>query len=120
VAGAEFVQGAAAAAWSDDAHVADRKAVFQAKRHLVLPALRRLGYEIGASEGTFFLWLRVPPGGRDLGDAHAHAARLLEAGIIVSPGDAFGPGGEGYVRVALVPPLETCRAALAIWERTGV
>lgn len=119
VAGAEFVQGAALAAWSDDMHVAERKAAFKAKRDLVLPALRRLGYEVGASEGTFFLWLRVPPSGRDRGDAHAHAARLLEAGIIVSPGDAFGPGGEGYVRVALVPPLETCRAALAVWERVG-
>lgn len=120
VAGAEFVQAAAVAAWSDDAHVAERAAVFKAKRDLVLPALRRLGYEVRASEGTFFLWLRVPPGGRDGGDAHAHAARLLESGIIVSPGDAFGPGGEGYVRVALVPPLETCRAALEVWERIGI
>jgi acetylornithine aminotransferase len=116
VAGAEFVQGAAAAAWSDDAHAAERKAIFKAKRDLVLPALRRFGYEVRASEGTIFLWLRVPPEGRDRGDAHAHAARLLEAGILVSPGDAFGPGGEGYVRVALVPPLDACRRALAVWE----
>ncbi len=120
VAGTEFVQGAAVAAWSDDAHVAERKAVFEAKRDLVLPALRRLGYEVGASEGTFFLWPKVPASGRDRGDAYAHSARLLEAGIIVSPGDTFGPGGEGYVRVALVPPLETCRAALAVWERIGI
>ncbi len=116
VAGPEFVQAAATAAWSDDRHVEARRAVFKAKRDLVLPRLRRLGYEVGASEGTFFLWLRVPPGGRDRGDAHAHAARLLEAGIIVSPGDAFGPGGEGYVRVALVPPIDRCREALSVWE----
>jgi succinyldiaminopimelate transaminase len=116
VAGAEFVQAAAAVAWADDAHAEARRAVFKAKRDLVLPALRRSGYEVRASEGTIFLWLRVPPGGRDRGDAHAHAARLLESGIIVSPGDAFGSGGEGYVRVALVPTLEACRAALRVWE----
>lgn len=115
VVGAEFVQGAAVAAWSDDAHVAERRAIFKAKRDLLVPALRRLGYEVGASEGTFFLWLRLPPSGRDRGDARAHAARLIEAGILVSPGDAFGPGGEGYVRAALVPPIEVCREALSVW-----
>jgi succinyldiaminopimelate transaminase len=120
VAGPEFVLAAATAAWRDDRHVEARRAVFEAKRAAMLPALRRLGYEVGASEGTFFLWLRVPPGGRDRGDARAHAARLLDAGLIVSPGDAFGPGGEGYVRVALVPPLQACRAALAVWEGVGL
>ncbi|HWP34956.1 MAG TPA: succinyldiaminopimelate transaminase [Thermodesulfobacteriota bacterium] len=117
VAGAEFVQGAAVAAWSDDGHVAERRAIFRAKRELMRPALERLGYRVRASEGTFFLWLALPPGGRDRGDARAHATRLLEAGILVAPGDAFGPGGEGHIRVALVPPLEACREALAVWER---
>ena len=43
---------------------------------------------------------------------------LLEAGIVVAPGTAFG-AGEGYVRVALVPTLGECDAAIAAWERVG-
>ena len=42
--------------------------------------------------------------------------RLLEAGIIVAPGSSFGPGGEGFFRVALVPKLEECEEAIARWE----
>ena len=41
-------------------------------------------------------------------------AELLERGIIVSPGEMFGPSGEGYVRLALVPTLEECERAAAI------
>ena len=44
------------------------------------------------------------------------AARLLEHGVVVSPGSFFGPAGEGYVRFALVPSLEDCERAVAILE----
>jgi len=36
---------------------------------------------------------------------------LLDAGIVVSPGRFFGEGGEGFIRLALVPTLEECQAA---------
>jgi LL-diaminopimelate aminotransferase len=41
--------------------------------------------------------------------------RLLEEGIVVAPGRSFGAGGEGYVRVALVPGLEECGRAIERW-----
>ena len=44
-------------------------------------------------------------------------ARLLEHGIVVSPGESFGAGGEGYFRLALVPTLEQIEQAIAVWER---
>jgi aspartate/methionine/tyrosine aminotransferase len=37
--------------------------------------------------------------------------RLLEGGVVVAPGSFFGPEGEGYVRMAMVPALEACRRA---------
>ncbi len=43
--------------------------------------------------------------------------RLMDEGIVVAPGSAFGAGGEGYIRVALVPNLEECREAIGRWER---
>jgi aspartate/methionine/tyrosine aminotransferase len=59
-----------------------------------------------------FLWLEVP-GGESSED---FAARLLEHGLIVSPGTFFGPAGEGYWRLALVPSEEECKLAAAILE----
>jgi N-succinyldiaminopimelate aminotransferase len=110
-----FVQRAAVTAWGDEAHVVETRARYAAKRDLVLPALRSAGLEPSGGDASFFLWLRVPDGG----DAEAFALRLLdELGIVVAPGPFFGPGGEGHVRVALVPTVEECRRAaelLASW-----
>ena len=44
-----------------------------------------------------------------------YAEALLTARIIASPGEAFGPGGEGWVRLALVPTVAACRDAVAAW-----
>ena len=60
-----------------------------------------------------YLWLEVP------GDetSEEFASRLLEHGLIVSPGSFFGPAGEGYWRIALVPTEDECRRAATILER---
>jgi aspartate/methionine/tyrosine aminotransferase len=50
-------------------------------------------------------------------NADAFFARLLEHGIVVSPGESFGLGGEGYFRMALVPRLDQIEQALQVWER---
>lgn len=100
----EFVQGAAIAAWSDDDHASERRAIFTEKRRVLRAAFDDLGYEIVASHAGLYLWIRVD-------DDMAVTDRLLEEGIVVSPGRFFGPGGEGYIRLALVPTVEECAAA---------
>ena len=106
VAPPTIVQRAAVAAWGDEAHVREIRARYAAKREALLPALRAAGMEPAGGDATFFLWLRVE------GDAEAFALRLLdEHGIVVAPGPFFGAGGEGHVRVALVPTVERCREA---------
>jgi acetylornithine aminotransferase len=111
VASPDFVSAAATAAWSDDAHSAERRATFRRKRDLFAAFFREHGLEVHGSEATLYLWVRVPAGL----DAAGYALRLLEAGIVVAPGTAFG-AGEGYVRVALVPTLEECQAAIDCWR----
>jgi aspartate/methionine/tyrosine aminotransferase len=106
-----FVQAAAAAAWSDQAHVDERRAVFAAKRARMLALLDELGLEVSGSEATFYLWLRVP-GGDDL----AYAEGLLAHGLVVTPGRAFGDGGEGWLRLALVPTLAGLEEAATRWH----
>jgi acetylornithine aminotransferase len=103
----EFVQAAAIAAWSDDAHPEVRRKIFSAKRAILADAFASLGYRVAASEGALYLWVEV-------GDDSAVSRRLLEAGVIVSPGTAFGFGGEGYIRLALVPTVEACEEAVEV------
>jgi LL-diaminopimelate aminotransferase len=110
VATQSFVQDAAVAAWGDEAHVEKRRRVFGEKRALFTEFFGRVGLEYLPTEASFYLWVAVPGG-----DDEAYALRLMEEGIIVAPGRAFGPGGEGYVRIALVPGLEDCDSAIQRW-----
>jgi succinyldiaminopimelate transaminase len=107
----EFIERAGAAAWSDDAHAAQRRTVFAAKYAVLAAGLAAKGIEILPSSAGLYLWARVPGDG----DADRFAARCLERGIVISPGGFFGGGGEGWFRLALVPSIDACRAALAVW-----
>jgi succinyldiaminopimelate transaminase len=100
----EFVQAAAIAAWGDDEHVAERREIFRQKRAILGKAFDSLGYSISGSVAGIYLWVGVD-------DDLAITERLLEDGILVTPGRQFGPGGEGYIRLALVPALEDCDQA---------
>ncbi|HEX2098267.1 MAG TPA: succinyldiaminopimelate transaminase [Rubrobacteraceae bacterium] len=115
VASPNFVQKAAAAAWQDDAHVLERNRVFGEKRALFVNFLERMSLHALSTRAGLYLWVEVPEGYG--GDDEAYALRLLEEGIIVAPGSSFGPGGEGFFRIALVPNLEGCKQAIERWER---
>jgi succinyldiaminopimelate transaminase len=96
----EFVQRASVVAWNDERHVDETRARYRAKRDVMIPAIEAKGWKIVASQATMYLWVVGPD-----------PAALLERGIIVSPGEMFGPSGAGYVRFALVPTLEECKRA---------
>jgi succinyldiaminopimelate transaminase len=108
----DFVQAAATVAWGDDGHVAERRAIFRAKRDRLATYLTSRGYQVSGSQGAIYLWVKVPTA-----DRQTFFARLLEHGIVVSPGESFGAGGEGYFRMALVPNLEQIEQAIAAWDR---
>lgn len=98
VAGA--TQDAAAAALSGDQTAArDLVALYQRRRDVVVAGLRRAAWDVSVPEGSFFVWARVPG---DV-DASETARRLREeARVAVAPGDGFGPGGRGHIRIGLV------------------
>jgi succinyldiaminopimelate transaminase len=104
----EFVQRASVAAWSDEAHVEAVREVYRRKRDTLLPVLEEKGLRVAGGDATFFLWLAVE------GSSEAFARRLLEHGILLAPGAFFGPVGEGYVRMALVPTQADCERATEI------
>jgi N-succinyldiaminopimelate aminotransferase len=106
----EFVQRASVIAWNDEAHVERTRDAYRRKREALLPTLEQKGLRIaGGRSATMFLWIEAPSD--DLPE------RLLEHGLIVSPGTFFGPDGEGYFRLALVPTEAECRRAATILER---
>ena len=108
----EFVQRASIAAWGDERHVEENRRRYAAKRQVFLELFDRHGIHVAGSEGTFYLWVAVPNDRPSL----AWALELLDrADVVVAPGSFFGPEGEGYVRIAMVPTLEECeRAARAL------
>jgi aspartate/methionine/tyrosine aminotransferase len=82
--------------------------VFRARRDALVSALRRSGWPIEPPKATLYLWIPLPEGTDDV----AFSVGLLhQTGIAVSPGQGFGPGGRGYIRVALVQPPEVLAEA---------
>lgn len=103
-----FLQRGSIAAWEDDEHVVEIRERYRRKRDALLPALLEAGLTPAGGDASFFLWLRVPDGVLD----EAFAKRWLdEHGLVVTPGSWLGRGGEGHVRVALVPTVEECAEA---------
>jgi LL-diaminopimelate aminotransferase len=93
----EAVQLAAARAL-DDGPPAEMAALYQRRRDLVCDALREIGVEVTPPKGTIYVWAPVPEG-------HTSASYcelvLEESGVVVSPGGAYGPNGEGFFRISL-------------------
>jgi aspartate/methionine/tyrosine aminotransferase len=109
VAPQEFVQRASIAAWGDEAHVEAVRELYRAKRDVLLGALEARGLRHAGGDATFFLWLEgAEPGFHE---------RLLEHGLILTPGDYFGEAGAGYLRLALVPTLAECERAAELLVR---
>jgi acetylornithine aminotransferase len=109
----EFVQRASIAAWSDERHVEENRAAYAAKRRLLLDVFKRHAIEVAGSVATFYLWVKTPSARPSL----EWASELLDrCGIVVAPGSFFGPEGEGYVRMAMVPTLMECERAATLLD----
>ncbi|MDP9300136.1 MAG: aminotransferase class I/II-fold pyridoxal phosphate-dependent enzyme [Actinomycetota bacterium] len=108
----EFIQQASVVAWRDEVHVEENRERYRKKRDLLLDVFERHGVRVAGSVATFYLWVRVPTPQTSYG----WALDLLDrGGIVVAPGSFFGPEGEGFVRMAMVPPIDDCaRAASAL------
>ena len=64
----------------------------------MVKGLREIGLEVDLPKATFYLWFQVPGG---YTSAQFAALLIEQAGIVVTPGNGFGEGGEGYIRMAL-------------------
>jgi len=102
------VQSAMTAALTDDEHADEQRARYAARRERLRPALEAAGWAVHHSEAGLYLWGTHP----DL-DCRASVERLAKAGILVAPGEIYGPGGARHIRVALTATDERIDAAVA-------
>jgi LL-diaminopimelate aminotransferase len=105
----EALQEAAAAALrSDQSSVAEVCAVYQRRRDVLVDALRTIGLRVDPPKGAIYVWARVPEGETSA----SFTERVLEeAAVVISPGAAYGPSGEGFVRMSLTVPDERLNEA---------
>jgi LL-diaminopimelate aminotransferase len=100
----EAVQLAGIAALSPDAdgEVASMNELYRRRRDLVCEALAKAGVHVKPPKGTIYVWAPIPEG---FDTSAAYCEHVLErAGVVVSPGGAYGPSGEGWFRISLTTP----------------
>jgi len=87
-----------AALKSYDEHIRKLRAMYEERRDELVDNLDGLGWDVRKPKATFYVWTRVPGTYSSI----SFAKKLLdEAGVVVTPGNGFGPSGEGYIRMAL-------------------
>ena len=76
--------------------------VYQRRRDLVCEALAAAGVQVTPPRGTIYVWAPVPPGFATAAEYCEHV--LEQAAVVISPGGAYGPNGEGFFRISLTTP----------------
>ena len=90
---------------------------YEKRRDALLEGLKKYGWEIPKSQGTMFVWAPLPKG---FTDSKKFCEDLVkETGVLCTPGIAFGPNGEGYVRFALVLPPEKLTEIADVIGKSG-
>jgi aspartate aminotransferase len=85
--------------------VAEMREAFQQRRDVLLAGLAEMGLECPTPQGAFYAMPKVPDGWVD---------EVIDRGVVVVPGEAFGAAGEGYARISYATDIETIEAALDI------
>lgn len=110
--------GAIAALKLDRSVVEEQKKEYQKRRDALCSSLRSIGWNVPDAKGTMFVWCPLPNGKKSSFD---FCNELMEkTGVICTPGAAFGPHGEGYVRFALVKSPEEIAEIVSVIGKSGI
>ena len=109
---------AIAAITGDQACVVETRKAYERRRDALCDGMSRIGWEMERPEATMFVWAKIPEG---FTDSMEFALELVEkSGLLVTPGSAFGPSGEGFVRLALVQDEDVLKEAAVLVEQSGI
>ena len=102
----------------NQAVVAETRAAYEHRRDVLCDGLIEAGWHMEKPAGTMFVWAPIPDSYQD---SESFVADLLDkTGVLVTPGSAFGPSGEGYVRMALVQSEDTMKKIVEAVAVSGI
>jgi alanine-synthesizing transaminase len=76
--------------------------IYQSRRDALCEGLGRIGWAVPKPKGTMFVWAGIPEPYREMGSLEFSKFLVAEGKVATSPGVGFGPGGDGFVRFALI------------------
>ena len=83
----------------------------------MIKGLAELGWNVPVTKATMYLWVPCPPG---IGSTEFALKVLSETGVVLTPGNAFGSGGEGYVRLSLIADCNRLGEAIDRLKKAGI
>lgn len=102
----------------DQSVVAETRAAYERRRDVLCDGLIAAGWQMDKPPGTMFVWAPIP---QQYADSETFVKDLLDkTGVLVTPGSAFGPSGEGYVRMALVQSEEDMQRIVSAVSASGI
>lgn len=91
---------------------------YEKRRDVLVEGLNAIGWKIEKPKATMFVWAKIP---EPFTSSEAFTLELLKrTGVLVTPGSAFGPSGEGHVRIALVQGEDEMRYAVHAIDESGI
>ena len=113
-----FQKAAAAAITGDQSCVITTREAYEHRRNVLCDSLTAIGWPVNRSPSTMFVWAKIP---EKFDDSETFAMELVRrAGVIVTPGSAFGPSGRDHVRLALVQDEDKIHEAVAAIRESGI
>ncbi|AFZ46728.1 LL-diaminopimelate aminotransferase apoenzyme [Cyanobacterium stanieri PCC 7202] len=100
-----------------DSYIHEVQKRYQKRRDFFLEGIKKMGWDVKPSQATMYLWIPTP---RNSNSTDFALDLLQKTGVVVTPGNAFGEGGEGYVRVSLIADCDRLGEALQRWENAGI
>ena len=109
---------AIAAITGDQSCVETTRAAYEKRRDVLCDGLSAIGWKFPKPEATMFVWAPIP---ESFTSSEVFAVELVKrSGVLVTPGSAFGPSGEGYVRMALVQDEPELKQGIAAIDACGI
>lgn len=100
-----------------DVYLHEVQARYRTRRDFLIQGLADLGWEIPKTKATMYLWIPCPAG---MTSTDFALSVLQQTGVVVTPGNAFGAGGEGYVRISLIADCDRLQEALDRLKQAGI